>query len=103
MIAMQKLMTEFDRGAPEIRRVLYRIGVHLGDALLDGDDILGARLRIAVVDVGWSEADQLGLASSWGMTRSFVPSTSYPTAPFGSLYLTGEEIAGAEGSCRRLC
>ena len=37
----------FNVGTPEARRVVYRIGVHLGDVLIDGDDILGEGVNIA--------------------------------------------------------
>lgn len=46
-------------------------------------------LRRAFAALGWFEADQLGLASSWGMVRAFVLNTPYPTAPFSTLYLFG--------------
>jgi hypothetical protein len=48
-----------------------------------------AQLRAAFVALGWSEADRLGLASSWGMIRAFVFNSPYPTAPFSTLYLFG--------------
>jgi hypothetical protein len=47
------------------------------------------QLRGAFATIGWSEADRLSLASSWGMVRSFVLNTSYPRAPFSTLYLFG--------------
>jgi hypothetical protein len=47
------------------------------------------QLCAAFATIGWSEADQLGLASSWRMVRAFVFKTSYPTAPFSTLYLFG--------------
>lgn len=47
------------------------------------------QLRTAFARVGWSEADPLGLASSWGMVRAFVLNSPYPTAPFSTLYLFG--------------
>ena len=40
-IAMQKLMVERNAETPEPKRVVYRIGVNLGDVLIDGEDILG--------------------------------------------------------------
>ena len=48
-----------------------------------------AQLRRAFAAAGWSEADRLSLKSSIGMARSFVFNTSYPTAPFSTLYLFG--------------
>jgi hypothetical protein len=47
------------------------------------------QLRTAFATVGWSEADALGLASSWRMVRAFVFKSPYPTAPFSTLYLFG--------------
>jgi hypothetical protein len=65
-----------------------------GDGL-PGDPInlvlIGTRqqLRDAFASSGWSEADQLGLASSWRMVRAFVFNSPYATAPFSTLYLFG--------------
>ena len=47
------------------------------------------QLRAAFAALGWSEADRLSLASSWGMVRAFVLNSPYPTAPFSTLYLFG--------------
>jgi hypothetical protein len=47
------------------------------------------QLRSAFAVAGWSEADRLGLASSWHMIRAFVFNSPYPTAPFSTLYLYG--------------
>jgi hypothetical protein len=47
------------------------------------------QLRSAFVAAGWSEADRLGVASSWRMVRAFVVNSPYPTAPFSTLYLFG--------------
>ena len=47
------------------------------------------QLRSAFATAGWSEADRLGLASSWRMIRTFVLNAPYPTAPFSTLYLFG--------------
>jgi LssY C-terminus len=48
-----------------------------------------AQLRAAFAAAGWSEADPLGLTSSWRMVRAFVLNRPYPTAPFSTLYLYG--------------
>ena len=47
------------------------------------------QLHVAFRLAGWSEADRLGLASSWRMVRAFVSNSPYPTAPFSTLYLFG--------------
>lgn len=48
-----------------------------------------AQLRSAFAAAGWDGADPLGVASAWRMVRAFVLGTSYPTAPFSTLYLFG--------------
>ena len=47
------------------------------------------QLRAAFATLGWSEADRLGVASSWRMVQAFVLNSPYPTAPFSTLYLFG--------------
>jgi hypothetical protein len=47
------------------------------------------QLRAAFATAGWSEADRLGVASSWRMIRAFVLNSPYPTAPFSTLYRYG--------------
>jgi len=46
-IALQKLTAERNAGSPDERRMESRIGVHLGDVLVEGDDILGDGVNIA--------------------------------------------------------
>ncbi len=46
-IAIQRLMIERNTDTPQDKRMLYRIGVNLGDVLIDGDDILGDGVNIA--------------------------------------------------------
>jgi hypothetical protein len=47
------------------------------------------QLRSAFATADWSEADPLSVANSWRMVRAFVLNSSYPTAPFSTLYLFG--------------
>jgi TolB-like protein len=46
-ILIQKMMAERNAALPEAKRILYRIGVNLGDVLIEGDDILGDGVNIA--------------------------------------------------------
>jgi adenylate cyclase len=46
-IAIQKLMIERNADTPEAKRIVYRIGVNLGDVLIEDDDILGDGVNIA--------------------------------------------------------
>jgi hypothetical protein len=47
------------------------------------------QLNAAFELAGWSQSDRLDLASSWRMVRAFLFNSSYPTAPFSTLYLFG--------------
>src|SRR6516165_6243770 len=44
-IAIQEMMVE--RNAEKAKRILYRIGVNIGDVLIEGDDIVGDGVNIA--------------------------------------------------------
>ena len=55
-LAMQRQMAIGNEGALEAKRVLYRIGVHLGDVLVEGDDILGDGVNITSRLEGVAEA-----------------------------------------------
>src|SRR5271154_2654264 len=46
-VAVQAMMAERNEGIPQDRRMFYRIGINLGDILIDGDDILGDGVNIA--------------------------------------------------------
>jgi TolB-like protein/class 3 adenylate cyclase len=46
-IAIQKLMVERNADTPDAKKIVYRIGVNLGDVLIEGDDILGEGVNIA--------------------------------------------------------
>ena len=46
-LAIQSQTAASNDGALEAKRVLYRIGVHLGDVLVEGEDILGDGVNIA--------------------------------------------------------
>ena len=48
-----------------------------------------AQLSAAFASAGWTEADPLGLKSSWAMVVAFVFNRPYPAAPFSTLYLFG--------------
>ena len=44
---MQERMAERNRDQPEERRLQFRMGVHVGDVIVDGEDILGDGVNIA--------------------------------------------------------
>jgi TolB-like protein/class 3 adenylate cyclase len=46
-LGLQRLAAERNAGTPAERRMEWRVGVHLGDVLVEGDDILGDGVNIA--------------------------------------------------------
>src|SRR5277367_3212212 len=46
-VAVQAAMAERNDGIPQEKRMLFRIGINLGDILIEGDDILGDGVNIA--------------------------------------------------------
>jgi adenylate cyclase len=46
-VALQQLMSERNAGVPSSRRMEWRVGIHLGDILVEGEDILGDGVNLA--------------------------------------------------------
>ncbi len=55
-VAIQRGMALRNAAAPEARQMLLRIGVHLGDIMVDGDDIYGDGVNIAARLEGIAES-----------------------------------------------
>ena len=55
-IAVQKLMAERNADVPEDRRMPFRIGINLGDVLIEGDDVLGDGVNVAARLEGMAES-----------------------------------------------
>src|SRR5208283_4720164 len=72
-IAIQKLMVERNVDVPEAKRIVYRIGVNLGDVLIEGDDILGEGVNIAARLEGICEPGGVLLSSAaYDQTRGKI-------------------------------
>src|SRR5262252_1925374 len=54
-LAVQKLMAERNADVPEDRQMFFRIGINLGDVLIEGEDILGDGVNVAARLEGISE------------------------------------------------
>jgi TolB-like protein/class 3 adenylate cyclase/Tfp pilus assembly protein PilF len=63
-LAMQRQMAASNDAALEAGRVLYRIGVHLGDVLVEGEDILGDGVNIASRLEGVAEPGGVSISSA---------------------------------------
>jgi adenylate cyclase len=46
-VAIQRAMVEREEDVPEDRRIQYRVGINLGDIVIEGDDIFGDGVNIA--------------------------------------------------------
>ena len=64
VIAIQQQMAERNADVPDARRILYRIGVDLGDVLIDGEDILGDGVNIAARLEGICEPGAICISGS---------------------------------------
>ncbi len=63
-IAIQSMMAGRNADTPEEKRILYRIGVNLGDVLIEGDDILGDGVNIAARLEGAAEPGGICLSGT---------------------------------------
>ena len=63
-VAVQAVMAERNDGVPEDQQMLFRIGINLGDILIEGDDILGDGVNIAARLEGIAEPGGICISSS---------------------------------------
>lgn len=61
-VAIQRAMAELNAGNPDDRRVVFRIGIDVGDVIIEGEDIYGDGVNLA--------ARLEGIAESGGITIS---------------------------------
>jgi TolB-like protein/class 3 adenylate cyclase/Tfp pilus assembly protein PilF len=73
-VAWQAAMAERNQGVSEDRRMLFRIGINLGDILIEGDDILGDGVNVAARLEGIAEPGGICVSSSaYEQVRGKVP------------------------------
>jgi TolB-like protein len=63
-VAVQAVMVQRNEGIPQDRRMLFRIGINLGDILIEGDDILGDGVNVAARLEGIAEPGGVCISSS---------------------------------------
>ncbi len=54
-VDVQRTMAERNAGVPEDRRIAYRIGINIGDIIVEGDDIYGDGVNVAARLEGLAE------------------------------------------------
>ena len=73
-VAVQAAMAERNQGVPADRRMEFRIGINLGDILIEGDDILGDGVNVAARLEGIAEPGGICVSSSaYEQVRGKVP------------------------------
>ena len=72
---VQRAMIDRNRETPEDQHIVFRIGVNLGDIIVDGDDIFGDGVNVAARLEALAEPGGICI-SRWCATRSV---TSSPT------------------------
>src|SRR5215510_1271177 len=73
-VSVQAVMAERNQGVPEDRRMLFRIGINLGDILIERDDILGDGVNIAARLEGIAVPGGICISSSaYEQVRGKVP------------------------------
>jgi TolB-like protein/class 3 adenylate cyclase len=63
-VAVQAVLAERNDGVPQDRRMLFRIGINLGDVLIEGEDILGDGVNVAARLEGIAEPGGICVSSS---------------------------------------
>jgi adenylate cyclase len=63
-VAVQAAMAERNDAVPQELRMLYRIGINLGDILIEGDDILGDGVNVAARLEGIAEPGGISISAS---------------------------------------
>ena len=75
-VAVQAVMAERNEAVPQDRRMLFRIGINLGDILVDGDDILGDGVNVAARLESISEPGGICISGCAGASRPIAISPS---------------------------
>src|SRR5438045_9750669 len=63
-LVLQKRMAQANEGEPELRQIILRIGINLGDVVMEGSDILGEGVNIAARLEPLAKSGELRIASN---------------------------------------
>jgi TolB-like protein len=73
-VEVQRGTAERTAGDPPDRRLAFRIGIHLGDVVVDGEDLLGDSVNIAARLEGIAEPGSINLSEdAWRQVRDKLP------------------------------
>ncbi len=63
-VAIQQAMAERETDLPDDQRIRYRIGINVGDIVIDGDDILGDGVNVAARLEGLAEPGGIAISGN---------------------------------------
>jgi adenylate cyclase len=85
-IGLQRLAAERNAGSASERRMEWRIGIHIGDVLVEGDDILGDGVNIAARLEGIAEPGGICISEdAYREVRGMNDLPLRPAADIGAL------------------
>src|SRR4030081_3128241 len=61
-VEIQRVMAEQNIEVPQVKRIEFRIGIHVGDIIIEDDDIFGDGVNIAVRLEGIAEPDGVSIS-----------------------------------------
>jgi TolB-like protein/class 3 adenylate cyclase len=75
-VAVQEKLVESSAGLPEDRRLQFRIGIHVGDVVVRGGDLLGEGVNVAARLEGLAEPGGIAISgAAHGYVRKALPLT----------------------------
>jgi adenylate cyclase len=80
-VAVQRALDRHNADLPTDRRLLFRIGVNLGDVIVEGDDLLGDGVNVAARLQ--AAAPPAGICISGMVKEQIDGKVSFPLAPLG--------------------
>jgi adenylate cyclase len=78
---LQRAMIDREAGMPEDRRIRFRVGINLGDIIVDGDDIFGDGVNVAARLEALAEPG--GICISWTVRDHIRDKLYYPFEDLG--------------------
>src|SRR5258708_24485931 len=92
-VSVQRGMIDRNKGVPDEKRIVFRIGINVGDIIIDGDDIFGDGVNVAARLEALCEPG--GLCISRGANEQIRDKLSLAFADLGEQ--TGKNIARSVG------